>query len=315
MIKNVIFDLGDVLINNSPLEYIKTLGYSEEKTQELYQALSTDSLWHDKDIGIYESYVECIPMFQEHHPQLKEEIAEFFRDSWMEKVFTPIEENMVLYERARELGYAIFYLTNYSKDGFAHLEEHYDFIRNANGKIVSSHVHCCKPDLRIYELLLEKYQLNASECLFFDDNNYNVLAAKELGIYAVLFTNVEEALHVLNSGDAFFSKTADLTPLFQNDFVILAEKEKDLYFVVDNKSYRLSCYPGEPCLYICYEDNILITIHNSFTTSDIHRAAKNNESIRMITGKAYDIEGICTLILNAIRKGKASVDILDVEVK
>lgn len=198
MIKNVIFDLGDVLINNSPLEYIKTLGYSEEKTQELYQALSADSLWHDKDIGIYENYVECIPIFQEHHPQLKEEIAEFFQDSWMEKVFTPIKENMVLYERARELGYDIFYLTNYSKDGFAHLEEHFDFIRNAEGKIVSSHVRCCKPELKIYEMLLEKYQLNASECLFFDDNIYNVLAAKELGIQAVHFTDVREALKILD---------------------------------------------------------------------------------------------------------------------
>ena len=204
MIKNVIFDLGDVLINNSPLEYIRTLGFSEEKTQELYQALSTDSLWHEKDIGVYESYVECIPIFQEHHPHLKMEIAKFFQDSWMEKVFTPIKENMVLYEKARALGYNIFWLTNYSMDGFAHLEEHFDFIRNAKGRIVSSHVRCCKPDLKIYEMLLEKYQLNASECLFFDDNNYNVLAAKELGINAVQFTNVEEALKILNSVDRIY---------------------------------------------------------------------------------------------------------------
>ena len=116
----------------------------------------------------------------------------------MEKVFTPIKENMVLYERARELDYDIFYLTNYSKDGFAHLEEHFDFIRNAEGKIVSSHVRCCKPELKIYEMLLEKYQLNASECLFFDDNIYNVLAAKELGIQAVHFTDVREALKILD---------------------------------------------------------------------------------------------------------------------
>lgn len=109
MIKNVIFDLGDVLINNNPIEYIKSLGYSQEKTQELYQALATDTLWHDKDIGIYESYIDCIPIFQMHHPNLQKEIADFFQDSWMERVYTPIEENMVLYKKAQELGYDIFF--------------------------------------------------------------------------------------------------------------------------------------------------------------------------------------------------------------
>ena len=79
MIKNVIFDLGDVLINNNPLRYIKTLGYSDEKTNALYQALSTDSVWHDKDIGIYASYIDCIPIFQKHHPELTKEIADFFK--------------------------------------------------------------------------------------------------------------------------------------------------------------------------------------------------------------------------------------------
>ena len=197
MIKNVIFDLGDVLINNNPLRYIKTLGYSDEKTNALYQALSTDSVWHDKDIGIYASYIDCIPIFQKHHPELTKEIADFFQDSWMEKVYTPIEENMVLYNRAKELEYDIYFLTNYSVDGFAYLEENYDFIRNVKGKVVSSHVHCCKPERKIYELLLNKYQLNASECIFFDDNINNILAAKEVGIVAVLFTDVQDALQVL----------------------------------------------------------------------------------------------------------------------
>ena len=74
MIKNVIFDLGNVLINNDPSEYIKTLGFSEEKTEALNQALSTDTTWHDKDMGIYESYKDCIPIFQRNHPELEEEI-------------------------------------------------------------------------------------------------------------------------------------------------------------------------------------------------------------------------------------------------
>ena len=199
MIKNVIFDLGSVLINNDPSEYIKSLGYSEEKAKELNETLSSDTTWHDKDMGIYESYKECISVFQRNHPELAEEIVMFFQDGWMSKIYRPIEENMILYERAKELGYSIYLLTNYSIDGFAHLETSYDFIREANGKIVSSHVHCCKPDKKIYELLLDKYDLKASECIFFDDNPTNVSAAAELGIQAVLFADIEEAVKMLES--------------------------------------------------------------------------------------------------------------------
>lgn len=50
MIKNVIFDLGSVLINNDPSEYIKSLVFSEEKTEALNKALSADTTWHDKDM-------------------------------------------------------------------------------------------------------------------------------------------------------------------------------------------------------------------------------------------------------------------------
>lgn len=204
MIKNVIFDLGSVLINNDPSEYIKSLGFSEEKTEALNQALSSDSTWHDKDMGIYESYKDCIPIFQKNHPELTEEIAMFFQDGWMGKIHRPIEKNMVLYEKAKELGYPIYLLTNYSIDGFAHLEASYDFIREVHGKIVSSHVHLCKPDKKIYELLLDKYDLKASECIFFDDNPANVLAAEELGMQAVLFTDIEEAVKILDQSQKQF---------------------------------------------------------------------------------------------------------------
>ena len=111
---------------------------------------------------------------------------------------------MVLYEKAKELGYSIYLLTNYSVDGFAYLEASYDFIREIHGKIVSSHVHLCKPDKKIYELLLDKYDLKASECIFFDDNFENVSAAKELGIQAVLFKDIEEAVKMLEQSQKQF---------------------------------------------------------------------------------------------------------------
>lgn len=77
------------------------------------------------------------------------EIEEFFQESWMTEVYTPIEANMVFYKRAHELGLNIYSLTNYSADGFSYLEENYDFIRTANGRIVSSHCPGSTTPLRL----------------------------------------------------------------------------------------------------------------------------------------------------------------------
>ncbi len=194
MIKNVIFDVGDVLINSDMRDYIKSFGYSTERAEALNQALSIESIWRAKDLGIYRSYVEAVPAFQEQHPELAQEIADFFKGPWMEQIYNPLEEGITLYNKVKEKGYDIYLLTNYSIDSFAYIEKKYDFIREVKGKIVSSHVQCCKPDRKIFQMLLDKYHLDAAECIFFDDNLSNVLAARNIGINAVQFKDLQEAL-------------------------------------------------------------------------------------------------------------------------
>ena len=131
MIKNVIFDLGSVLINNDPSEYIKSLGFSEEKTKALNQALSSDSTWHDKDKGIYESYRDCIPIFQRNHPEFTEEIAMFFQDGWMGKIYRPIEENIILNEQE------LYKLNNYDLYSKFVLSEASDILNLTENEIIS----------------------------------------------------------------------------------------------------------------------------------------------------------------------------------
>lgn len=80
MIKNVIFDLGKVLINNDPSEYLRKYGYGEEKYQALLDAIWTDSLWGDMDIAKYESFKDIIEIYVEKHKELEPELRRFFAE-------------------------------------------------------------------------------------------------------------------------------------------------------------------------------------------------------------------------------------------
>ena len=63
MIKNVIFDLGKVLIDTNPSKYLRKYGYDEEKYQALLDAILYDSLWSDMDIGKYDSCKEIVEIY------------------------------------------------------------------------------------------------------------------------------------------------------------------------------------------------------------------------------------------------------------
>ncbi len=97
------------------------------------------------------------------------------------------------------------------------------------------------------------------------------------------------------------------------NYVLFADVSSDIYLAEGEKNYRLSTYPAEPCLYIHLNENKRITVHNAFTTGDIYRAIQTNGRIRMITGNAYDVTGICRLLAEAVKLNEDSVDIAYLE--
>lgn len=194
MIKNVIFDLGGVLVKYDPWEYITTLGFEENRAKGLYDIIFHDRFWNDMDIGKYPSYIPVIDEVVNRHKEYENEIRYFFQDGWMQ-IYRLMKESEVFYNQILEAGYPIYILSNYSAEGFAYIEglEQFRFLQKASGRIISSHVHKVKPDPDIYKLLLNKYNLNADECVFFDDKLENIQAAELLSIHGIQFTSLEDA--------------------------------------------------------------------------------------------------------------------------
>ena len=90
-IKNVVFDLGGVMINYNPAAFIRDMGYDEETCQAVLNAIFYDPVWEDMDMGKYMTYTDALPEFIKRHPDLETPIREFFQPDWM-KVYTVKEE-------------------------------------------------------------------------------------------------------------------------------------------------------------------------------------------------------------------------------
>ena len=191
MIKNVIFDLGNVLINCDPSEYLRKYGYDEKRYRTLLDAILFDSIWRDMDIGKYERYEEIIEVYTQNHNECEYEINRFFSGNWMD-IYEPFEDSLKFFDEVYEKGYNIYFLTNFAKDGYEYISNKFDFFKKAKGAVVSSHIKAIKPNPKIYEHLLEKYNLIPNECIFIDDSQSNIETANSLGIHGIVYKGVED---------------------------------------------------------------------------------------------------------------------------
>lgn len=194
--KNIIFDIGNVLLEFKPFDYL--LKHFDEKTMEdLMVIIFSSDEWIELDLGTM-SIPEIKSRFIDRNPQYEKEI-DFVLDHWSE-MLVPLMDNVKFVKILKDKGYKLYLLSNFPITAFKEVYHKYDFFRYFDGLVVSAYEHVIKPDTQIYQILLEKYQLNASECLFIDDMEANILTAKELGIQTICLSykvNLEDELKAI----------------------------------------------------------------------------------------------------------------------
>ena len=104
-----------------------------------------------------------------------------------------------------------------------------------------------------------------------------------------------------------------LKTIYRDGDLLLGESGGNYYLSAGERLYQLSDYPYEPCLYIKGAHGYFITIHHSFTLNELRLTARENGSIRMITGDEYDMHGVCMLLRRALSLSLRSVDIAYLE--
>jgi glucose-1-phosphatase len=185
MIKNIIFDLGNVLISFRPSEYFSKNNYPEAiKTTILSDIFGSDE-WLMIDKGEI-STAEAIDAIAKKSSLNKEEIVHIF--NLRTDLMFPLDQNVRLLPALKKQGFRLYFLSNFPLDIFDDIRNGYYFFKHFEGGLISAEAKSSKPENRIYEILLEKYSLVPEECLFIDDIEINVRAAEALGMKG-LFTN------------------------------------------------------------------------------------------------------------------------------
>ena len=189
MIKNVIFDIGNVLATFKPQEFLMEFFQDEQIVEDLYHLFFKTDLWNQYDQGLLNGDTlkqKAIARM----PQYQNEIESMI-PAWTSYV-RPIESSVDLVRFCQEKGLKTFILSNIPQDCHIYFQKHYGFFDQMDGGIWSYQDHLIKPDPKIYELLLSRYALKAQECLFIDDHIENLVEAQKHGIHTIHCTHVED---------------------------------------------------------------------------------------------------------------------------
>jgi len=192
-IDTIIFDLGGVLVDWKP-EYLyrKVFNGNEKKVQWFLSKVCTSNWNAEQDGGrtIEEAENLKIAEFPEH-----EDLIRLYYNQWHQMFSGPIEENVALFKSLKASGnYKIYALTNWSAEKWDKALELFPFFQFFDGAVVSGQEKMRKPSLEIYELILNRFQINPEKAIFIDDNEENVTAAKTLKIHGIHYKSHQQLL-------------------------------------------------------------------------------------------------------------------------
>jgi HAD superfamily hydrolase (TIGR01509 family) len=179
MIKNIIFDIGNVLISFRPADFLEKKGYLPETRNIILNDIFKSPEWESLDVGKLTT-TEAIEKISARSSLKKQEIASLF--NLRTEIMHPIKGNVMLLPELKKRGFKLYYLSNFPDDIFDEVFNRYKFFKFFAGGLISSRIKCAKPDIRIFEIITEKYSLSKNECLFIDDIEINTMAAQFFGI-------------------------------------------------------------------------------------------------------------------------------------
>jgi HAD superfamily hydrolase (TIGR01509 family) len=183
MIRTIIFDLGNVLISFIPSEYLKKKNYPSTIRNIILNDIFQSEEWKKLDNGDI-TVSEAIDSIALRSALKREEIALVF--NFRADIMFPLDDNVRLLPELKKQGFGVYYLSNFPLDTFEEIRNDYYFFRHFDGGIISSEVKLSKPDKRIYNFFLDRYSLNAGDCLYIDDIEENVRAAESAGMQCLL---------------------------------------------------------------------------------------------------------------------------------
>ncbi len=184
MIRNIVFDMGNVLLRFDPGLFMDRLGVETQDRPLLMREVFKSLEWAQMDRGTLTDG-QAVSSICRRLPERLHDTAEKLVTLW-DRPILEIEGSFELVRELSGLGYGIYLLSN------ASLRQHDYWPRVPasvyfDGTLISADVKLIKPQPEIYRLFLETFSLRPEECFFIDDANYNIEGALNAGMSGAIF--------------------------------------------------------------------------------------------------------------------------------
>ena len=176
-IKFLVFDLGNVLVEFKPADYLRRIGIPETDIETLVKLIFKDKRWNEFDRGTItiEEYTKDL---MNENPQYEKSIKEIFSGNWSKKFLIPKKDTIEFLKEKSD------------KYGIYKTLEFFDYVL---GGTYSYEVGYCKPEKEIYEEFFKGNNIRPEECLFLDDLSANIEVARRQGMHGIVFNdNIQE---------------------------------------------------------------------------------------------------------------------------
>ncbi len=189
MYKNIIFDIGNVLLNFQPMEYLLKKVQEADKAEAVHQVIFQSQEWQMLDRGTL-TEEEAKAILMKRSKDYGDLIGLAFKN-WYE-LLTPIEESVEILRELKRANYRVYFLSNFHLLAFEYVNKNYDFFKLFDGGIVSFREKMLKPEEGIYLRLISEYGIKPQESIFIDDVQENIEGAERLNFCGILFKSPQE---------------------------------------------------------------------------------------------------------------------------
>jgi HAD superfamily hydrolase (TIGR01509 family) len=188
-VKNVVFDLGGVLLEWNPARILEDFYADANLRRLLKESLFGHPDWLELDRGTL-SEAQVLARAEQRTGRPAAELAalhEAMRQSLHAKTDT-----VALLDALHARGIPLYCLSNMSAAVYAHLRLRHDFWDRFRGIVISGEIQLLKPEPEIFTHLLERFGLTAHETVFIDDVPANVEGARAVGMHAIQFRDAAD---------------------------------------------------------------------------------------------------------------------------
>lgn len=190
IIKNIVFDLGGVILKDKPNSVLEKLEIDNNIYYELNRFFDN---WEKLDLGeetLEEKFKQC-----NFSKNIKDKYKDFLLNYYK---YRDIDIRLIdCINRLKSNGYNIYILSDNNKECFEHYKNQSDF-KNIDGWILSCDYHTSKKDGKLFDILIDSFGLNPNECYYIDNNINNIEEANKHGINGYLFNAKEDINKLYN---------------------------------------------------------------------------------------------------------------------